>query len=120
MTTYSDDRSSRAERMSRLDQLEREIAIERDQLNSPDTDGEHNPGQERPSEERPAEGRPAGAGHAGSRAGSVRTVDLPELEERVTESQREAWALGYQAGVADSQTTTGRPTQNPFHPLRGL
>jgi len=48
----------------------------------------------------------------------VRTVDLPELEERVTESQREAWALGYQAGIADSQTRTGTPTQNPFHPLR--
>jgi len=62
--------------------------------------------------------RGARAEDASGRPSSVRTVDLPELEDRVTESQREAWALGYQAGIADSQTRTGTPTQNPFHPLR--
>ena len=97
-------RGSRQERSARLDQLEREIAIERDRLNRPD-DGDHQPAR-------------SGTGHR--HTDSVRQVDLPELEEKVTESQREAWALGYQAGIADSQTRTGEPTQNPFHPLRGL
>lgn len=96
---------SREERLARLDQLEREIAVERDRLNRRDD-----------SDQQPARsGRPEN-----ERNGSVRQVDLPELEEKVTESQREAWALGYQAGVADSQTRTGEQTQNPFHPLRGF
>lgn len=98
------DRDSRQERSARLDQLEREIAIERDRLSRPD-DGDH---------------RPARPGTGDRHPDTVRQVDLPELEEKVTESQREAWALGYQAGIADSQTRTGEPTQNPFHPLRGL
>jgi hypothetical protein len=97
-------RGRREEQSSRLDQLEREIAIERDRLNRPD-DGDQSPVQ---------------SGTGDPHIDSVRAVDLPELEERVTESQREAWALGYQAGVADSQTRTGERTQNPFHPLREL
>lgn len=97
-------RDSREERSARLDQLEREIAIERDRLNRPD-DGDQ---------------QPARSGTGDRHTDSVRQVDLPELEEKVTESQREAWAMGYQAGIADSQTRTGEPTQNPFHPLRGL
>lgn len=144
MTTYSDDRSSRSERLSRLDQLEREIAIERDRLTSTDTDtgeragdgrlsggermGGERLGSERPSGERFSGERFSGEGSdqarrtgtGAGRADSVSSVDLPELEERVTESQRKAWALGYQAGVSDSRTSTGGPTQNPFHPLRGL
>ena len=96
------DRGSHEQRSARLDQLEREIAIERDRLNRPD-DGDRS-------------GRPSGD----ERVQSVREVGLPELEEKVTESQREAWNLGYQAGIADSQTRTGQHTPNPFHPLRGL
>lgn len=114
MTTHPDTSTRRAtgdttpdrdERSARLDQLEREIAIERDRLNRTDVDDQ----------------RPALSGNPADRpSGSVPQVDLPELEERVTESQREAWALGYQAGIADSQTRTGGHTPNPFHPLRGL
>ena len=37
MTTYSDDRGSHADRLSRLDQLEREIAEERERLSRADT-----------------------------------------------------------------------------------
>jgi hypothetical protein len=143
MTNHSDDLDDRADRHSRLDQLEREIAAERERLNradasnsSPDerlrderrTGGQAtdrhvsvgSPADPQVRDERGADarhGRPTEADH---RTESVRTVDLPELEERVTESQREAWALGYQAGVADSQTRTGSPTQNPFHPLHGF
>ena len=128
MTTHSDDRGDRADRLSRLDQLEREIAAERERLNRADID----PNNGRTDDRYPDDGRTgdrypdqaaergAHAENASGRSGSVRTVDLPELEERVTESQREAWALGYQAGIADSQTRTGNPTQNPFHPLRGI
>ena len=96
------DRGSREERLARLDQLEREIATERDRLNRPD-DGDRS-------------GRPA----VDERVQSLREVDLSELEEKVTEGQREAWNLGYQAGIADSQTRTGQRTPNPFHPLREL
>jgi hypothetical protein len=177
MTTYSDERGSHADRLSRLDQLEREIAEERARLNSADTDpttdryadrdaaqvadrttdqyAAHaadrtndqyaDRGADRTTDQYAARAadrttdrnaahaadrtndqyadrgadRGARAEDASGRPSSVRTVDLPELEERVTESQREAWALGYQAGIADSQTRTGTPTQNPFHPLRG-
>ncbi|WP_395727835.1 hypothetical protein [Nakamurella sp.] len=158
MTTHSDDLDDRADRHSRLDQLEREIAAERERLHR--ADAGNSPADERLRDERPTDarvtdrrmvderptdeqvtdrhvsvgshsdrqvrdergadvrhGQPTEADH---RTESVRTVDLPQLEERVTESQREAWALGYQAGVADSQTRTGSPTQNPFHPLRGF
>jgi hypothetical protein len=118
MTTYSDDRGSREDRLSRLDQLEREIAAERDRLSRSDLGDDTADGRLR--EERQADERSAGPAQPDRRTDSVRSVDLPELEERVTESQREAWALGYQAGIADSQTRTGNPTQNPFHPLRGL
>ena len=144
MTTYSDDRGSHADRLSRLDQLEREIAEERARLNSADTDtttdryADRNAAQDAdrttdryadrttaPAADRTTDqytdrgtDRGARAEDASGRPSSVRTVDLPELEDRVTESQREAWALGYQAGIADSQTRTGTPTQNPFHPLR--
>ncbi len=139
MTTYSDDRGSHADRLSRLDQLEREIAEERARLSRADTATDRTTDRttdqyadrttDRPTDQYadrnavPAVDRGAhrgtGADDGAGRDGSVRTVDLPELEERVTESQREAWALGYQAGIADSQTRTGTPTQNPFHPLRG-
>ncbi len=44
-------------------------------------------------------------------------MDLPDLEAKVTESQREAWTLGYQAGLSDAQAG-GKRTANPFHPLR--
>ena len=144
MTTYSDDRGSHADRLSRLDQLEREIAEERARLNSADTDTTTDryadrdaaqdadrttdryadrttaPAADRTTDQYTDRGtdRGARAEDASGRPSSVRTVDLPELEDRVTESQREAWALGYQAGIADSQTRTGTPTQNPFHPLR--
>ena len=144
MTTYSDDRGSHADRLSRLDQLEREIAEERARLNSAGTDtttdryADRNAAQDAdrttdryadrttaPAGDRTTDqyadrgaDRGARAEDASGRPSSVRTVDLPELEDRVTESQREAWALGYQAGIADSQTRTGTPTQNPFHPLR--
>lgn len=94
---------TRQERLTRLDELEQEIAVERERLHRSD-DSHDSAGSTTGRDERP---------------GSVPRVDLPELEERVTESQREAWALGYQAGVADSQTRTGQPTLNPFHPLRG-
>ena len=91
-------RGGRQERSARLDQLEREIAIERDRLNRPD------------------DGDPAPRSGTGDRhPDSVRRVDLPELE-KVTESQREAWALGYQAGIADSQTRTGEPSPEPVPP----
>ena len=46
---------------------------------------------------------------------TVREVDVPDLATKVTESQREAWASGYQAGLSDSQSG-GRTTTNPFHP----
>ena len=128
MTTYSDDRGSHADRLSRLDQLEREIAEERARLNSAGTDtttdryADRDAAQvaDRTTDQYADRGadRGARAEDASGRPSSVRTVDLPELEDRVTESQREAWALGYQAGIADSQTRTGTPTQNPFHPLR--
>jgi hypothetical protein len=118
MTNHSDDLSGRADRHSRLDQLEREIAEERERLNRADPGNSPSDGQVR--DERDADERRIRPTEADHQTESVRTVDLPELEERVTESQREAWALGYQAGVADSQTRTGSPTQNPFHPLRGL
>jgi hypothetical protein len=44
-------------------------------------------------------------------------VELPDLEAKVTESQRAAWALGYEAGLSDAQAG-GKSTANPFHPLR--
>lgn len=123
MTTYSDDRGSHEDRLTRLDRLEREIAAERNRLTrsdaGDDTAGER-PGDARRADDRRADARPPERARGDHRTDSVRTVDLPELEERVTDSQREAWALGYQAGVADSQTRTGSPTPNPFHPLRGL
>jgi len=74
---------SREEQLSRLDQLEREIAVERERLNRPESDTRQ---------------------RAGSSAGgpeqvdTVREVELPDLEAKVTESQQEAWTLGYQAG----------------------
>ena len=93
---------SREERLARLDQLERDIAAEREQLTRPESD---------PREQ-------AESGHAGQEPGhSVREVELPDLEAKVTESQREAWALGYQAGRADAQSGE-QTTSNPFHPLR--
>ena len=46
---------------------------------------------------------------------TVREVDVPDLATKVTESQREAWASGYHAGLSDSQSG-GRTTTNPFHP----
>ena len=97
---------TREERLSRLDQLEREIAAERERLNRPD-------------EARESAGRESASSDAGDgQSGSVSRVELPELEERVTESQREAWAMGYQAGIADAQAGTTERTRNPFHPLR--
>ncbi len=106
-SSYDDDRpaeettrsalGSREEQLSRLDKLERDIAIERERLNRPEA---------RPSQTDPRDG-----------VDGVREVDLPDLESKVTESQREAWTLGYQAGLADAQAG-GRSTANPFHPLR--
>jgi len=108
-SAYADDRStegtttsprgSREEQLSRLDKLERDIAIERERLNRPDTDLRDQQGSDRHGVD------------------PVREVDLPDLESKVTESQREAWTLGYQAGLADAQAG-GRSTANPFHPLR--
>ena len=96
---------SREERLSRLDQMERDIAAERDRLNRPEPEmGER------------AESRDDGGQHR-ERPGSVREVDLPDLEAKVTESQREAWRLGYEAGLSDAQAG-GNRTANPFHPLK--
>ena len=97
------------DRLSRLDQLEREIAEERARLTRTD----------READQRDARREDPRQDSRDDRSGSYARVDLPELEERVTESQREAWALGYQAGVADSQSRTGDRSVNPFHPLRG-
>src|SRR6476661_1752748 len=127
MTTYSDDRGSHADRLSRLDQLEREIAEERARLNSADTDtttdryadrnaahaadrttdqyADRNAAQvadrtadqyadrnaahaaDRTTDQYADRGadRGARAEDASGRPSSVRTVDLPELEDRVTE-----------------------------------
>ena len=41
----------------------------------------------------------------------------PDLEAKVTESQREARTLVSQAGLSDARAD-GRTTANPFHPLR--
>lgn len=104
---------TRQEQLSRLDQLEREIAVERERLNRASG------GESRNDSGRQTDSAVGHTDRGDRQAGSVAHVDLPELEERVTESQREAWALGYQAGVADAQTRTGEQTLNPFHPLRG-
>lgn len=64
--------------------------------------------------------QPAETRHGGQqqqRLDTVREMELPELEAKVTESQREAWTLGYQAGLSDAQAG-GTTTVNPFHPLR--
>jgi hypothetical protein len=95
---------SREERLARLDQLERDIAAEREQLNRPEPDTR----------------RPAGSRDSGQhrdQVDTVREVELPDLEAKVTESQRAAWALGYEAGLSDAQAGA-RSTANPFHPLR--
>jgi hypothetical protein len=44
--------------------------------------------------------RPTAASTKGRTPGvdTVREVELPDLEAKVTESQQEAWTLGYQAG----------------------
>ena len=94
----------REERLARLDQFEREIAAEREQLNRPE-----------PDTRRPAESRDSGQHR--DRLETVREVELPDLEAKVTESQRAAWALGYEAGLSDAQAG-GKSTANPFHPLR--
>lgn len=110
---HEDDRSvdghtsrqngTREEQLSRLDQLERDIAAERERLNRPQPD----------TGDRPARY----GGQQNEQRDTVREVDLPDLETKVTESQREAWALGYQAGLSDAQSG-GKTTANPFHPLR--
>lgn len=87
---------SRQQQLSRLDELEREIAAERERLNQPDP--------------------VASDDRRGQHVDNVREVQLPDLEAKVTESQREAWTLGYQAGLSDAQG--GGRTSNPFHPLR--
>jgi len=95
---------SREERLSRLDQLERDIAAERERLNQPEPDTR----------------QPAGSRHGGQQReqfDTVREVELPDLEAKVTESQREAWRLGYEAGLSDARAD-GQTTANPFHPLR--
>jgi len=98
-STAAASQGSREEQLSRLDRLERDIALERERLNRPDVrhEGSHRDDS--------------------GRGDAVREVDLPDLESKVTESQREAWTLGYQAGLADAQAG-GRTTANPFHPLR--
>jgi len=93
---------SREERLSRLDQMERDIAAERERLNRPEPDTRAPAGSPRPDPDQ---------------VDTVREVELPDLEAKVTESQREAWALGYQAGLSDAQQG-GATTAKPFHPLR--
>ncbi|MGS0684909.1 hypothetical protein ACVBEQ_07120 [Nakamurella sp. GG22] len=87
---------NRQQQLSRLDELERQIAVERERLSRPDPE-------------------PGDVGR-NQHLDSVREVQLPDLEAKVTESQREAWTLGYQAGLSDAQN--GGQTSNPFHPLR--
>jgi hypothetical protein len=95
---------SREERLAKLDQLEREIAAEREQLNRPDPDTRH-------------QGGSRDGGQHRDHLDTVREVELPDLEAKVTESQRAAWSLGYEAGLSDAQAG-GKTTANPFHPLR--
>ena len=79
---------TREEHLSRLDQLEHELALERERLDRSDV------------ADPAAAGDVRSEGRRDQPVASVRRVDLPELEERVTESQREAWELGYRAGIA--------------------
>ena len=94
----------REERLARLDQLERDIAAEREHLNRPEQDARQQEGSRHGDRQR-------------DHLDTVREVELPDLEAKVTESQREAWTLGYQAGLSDAQAD-GKTTPNPFHPLR--
>src|SRR6476469_7976236 len=104
-TATATTNGSREERLARLDQMQRDIAAERERLNRPE-----------PERREQAESRDDD-GQRRERPGSVREVDLPDLEAKVTESQREAWRLGYQAGLSDAQAG-GNRTANPFHPRK--
>ena len=104
-TATATTNGSREERLARLDQMQRDIAAERERLNRPEPELREQP-----------ESRDDRGQHR-ERPGSVRQVDLPDLEAKVTESQREAWRLGYQAGLSDAQAG-GTTTANPFHPLK--
>jgi hypothetical protein len=104
-TATATTNGSREERLARLDQMQRDITAERERLNRPE-----------PGAREQAESRDDG-GQRRERLDSVREVDLPDLEAKVTESQREAWRLGYQAGLSDAQEG-GKTTANPFHPLK--
>ena len=104
-TATATTNGSREERLARLDQMQRDIAAERERLNRPE-----------PAMREQAESRDDG-GRRRERLEGVREVDLPDLEAKVTESQREAWRLGYQAGLSDAQAG-GKTTANPFHPLK--
>ena len=103
-TATATTNGSREERLARLDQMQRDITAERERLNRPEPDTR----------------QPAGSRHGGQQReqfDTVREVELPDLEAKVTESQREAWRLGYQAGLSDAQAG-GKTTANPFHPLK--
>ena len=100
----------REEQLSRLDKLEQDIAAERERLNRP-ADSRDQPGRRSGDQYDPR------SGDQPEPVDTVREVHLPDLETKVTESQREAWTLGYQAGLSDAQSG-GRTTANPFHPLR--
>ena len=104
---------SREDQLSRLDRLERDIALERERLGRPDVRDE----AETRRGDQPRNGDQRYGDHDRDHVDAVREVDLPDLESKVTESQREAWTLGYQAGLADAQAG-GPTTANPFHPLR--
>ena len=97
------------EQFSRLDKLEQVIAAGRERLNRPSADSRDQPGARSGDQYDPR------SGDRQEPVDAVREVDVPDLESRVTGSQREAWALGYQAGLSDAQSG-GRTTTNPSHP----
>ena len=94
---------------SRLDKLEQGIEAERERLNRPSADSRDQPGRRSGDQYDPR------SGDRQEPVDAVREVDVPDLESRVTGSQREAWASGYRAGLSDAQSG-GRATTNPFHP----
>ena len=100
-TATATTNGSREEQLARLDQMQRDIAAERERLNRPEPEVREQPDSRNE------------AGQRRERPGSVREVDLPDLEAKVTESQREAWRLGYKRDCRTHKRAARRPRPLP-------
>jgi hypothetical protein len=90
------------EQLSRLDKLEQVISAERERLNRPSADSRDQPGRRSGDQYDPR------SGDQQEPVDTLREVDVPGLETKVTESQREAGAIGLAM-----RTTQRRSTEQP-------